>query len=100
MNQPARQDRPWHIHGNFMMALILPMDCWILKLPVIPHIHFLPEVRNLVRLIVGDNNAVGGCNAIVEKIVNVTPTSIAQISASNTKFCKITWFFRNISSYV
>ena len=42
----------------------------------------------LIRLIVGDNNAVGGCNAIVEKIVNVTPTSVAQISASNTAFCK------------
>ncbi len=42
----------------------------------------------LVRLIVGDNNAVGGCNAIVEKLVNVTPTSIAQISATNTNFCK------------
>ena len=42
----------------------------------------------LVRLIVGDNNAVGGCNAVVEKVVNITPTTIAQISASNTKFCK------------
>jgi len=44
--------------------------------------------QKLVRLIVGDNNAIGGCNAIVEKVVNITPTSIAQISASDTKFCK------------
>jgi len=44
--------------------------------------------QKLVRLIVGDNNAVGGCQETVEKIVNVTPTSIAQISASNTSFCK------------
>ncbi len=42
----------------------------------------------LVRLIVRDRNAVGGCNAVVEKIVNITPTSVAQISASDTKFCK------------
>lgn len=44
--------------------------------------------QKLVRLIVGDNNAVGSCSAVVEKIVNVTPTSIAQISSSNTRFCK------------
>ena len=44
--------------------------------------------QKLVRLIVGDNNAVGGCSSVVEKVVNITPTSIAQISASNTKFCK------------
>ena len=44
--------------------------------------------QKLVRLIVGDINAVGGCNAMVEKVVNITPTSIAQISASETKFCK------------
>ena len=44
--------------------------------------------QKLVRLIVGDNNAIGGCNSVVEKVVNITPTSIAQISASNTKFCK------------
>lgn len=44
--------------------------------------------QKLVRLSVGDQNAIGGCNAIVEKVVNITPTSIAQISASNTKFCK------------
>lgn len=44
--------------------------------------------QKLVRLIVGDNNAVGGCNAVVEKVVRITPTTIAQISASNTKFCK------------
>lgn len=44
--------------------------------------------QKLIRLIVGDNNAVGGCNAVVEKVVTITPTTIAQISASNTKFCK------------
>ncbi len=44
--------------------------------------------QKLVRLTVTDNNAVGGCNAMVEHLVNVTPTSIAQISASDTRFCK------------
>jgi len=53
-----------------------------------PVFSFSTGGQKLVRLIVGDNNAVGGCNAVVEKIVNITPTSIAQISASNTRFCK------------
>lgn len=44
--------------------------------------------QKLIRLIVGDNNALGGCSAVVEKVVTITPTTIAQISASNTKFCK------------
>ena len=53
-----------------------------------PVFSFSTGGQKLVRLIVGDNNAVGGCNAIVERIVNVTPTSVAQISASATSFCK------------
>lgn len=43
-----------------------------------------------IRLIAGDNNTVGNCSAIVEKVVHVYPTSIAQIDASETKFCKDT----------
>lgn len=53
-----------------------------------PKFSFATGGQKLVRLLVGDNNAIGGCSAVVEKIVNVTPTSIAQISASETRFCK------------
>lgn len=53
-----------------------------------PTYSFFTGGQKLVRLIARDNNAVGGCNAVVEKLVRITPTSIAQISASNTKFCK------------
>lgn len=44
--------------------------------------------QKLVRLIVGDNNAVGGCSSITEKIIRVSPTAIAQIGTANTSFCK------------
>jgi gliding motility-associated-like protein len=44
--------------------------------------------QKLVRLTVGDNNAVGGCQATLEKIVRITPTAIAQIGTANTSFCK------------
>jgi PKD repeat protein len=53
-----------------------------------PVFSFATGGQKLIRLSVTDNNAVGGCNAVVEKLVNVTPTSIAQISASQTRFCK------------
>ena len=53
-----------------------------------PVFSFASGGLKLVRLSVGDANAVGSCSAIVEKVVNITPTSIAQISASNTRFCK------------
>lgn len=42
----------------------------------------------LVRLVVGDNNAVGSCSAVVEKTVRISPTAIAQIGTANTSFCK------------
>lgn len=42
----------------------------------------------LVRLSVTDRNAVGGCSSVVEKVINVYPTTIAQINASQTNFCK------------
>lgn len=42
----------------------------------------------LVRLSVTDVNAVGGCSSTVERIINVFPTTIAQINASQTNFCK------------
>ncbi len=42
----------------------------------------------LVRLSVTDVNAIGGCSSIVEKTINVFPTTIAQINASQTNFCK------------
>jgi gliding motility-associated-like protein len=42
----------------------------------------------LVRLIAGDDNVVGDCRVVAEKVVHVYPTSIAQIDASQTKFCK------------
>jgi len=41
-----------------------------------------------IRMIAGDDNTVGRCAAIVEKVIHVYPTSIAQIDASQTKFCK------------
>ncbi len=44
--------------------------------------------QKLVRLMVTDNNAIGGCEAIVERIVRITPTAIAQIGTANTSFCK------------
>jgi gliding motility-associated-like protein len=44
--------------------------------------------QKLVRLYVGDGNVIGDCNSMIEKVVNITPTSIAQIDASGTKFCK------------
>jgi len=44
--------------------------------------------QKLVRLAAQDNNAVGGCHAVVEYIVRVTPTAIAQIGTANTSFCK------------
>jgi gliding motility-associated-like protein len=53
-----------------------------------PVFTFYSGGQKLIRLMATDNNAVGGCNAIVEKIINITPTSIAQISASDTRFCK------------
>jgi gliding motility-associated-like protein len=53
-----------------------------------PLFSFSTGGKKLVRLTVVDDNAVGGCNSIVEKLVNITPTAIAQISASQTKFCK------------
>ena len=53
-----------------------------------PVFSFTSGGQKLIRLSVIDNNAVGGCSAVVEKLVNVTPTSIAQISASQTRFCK------------
>lgn len=58
------------------------------KTDINPIITYSNGGLKLIRLIVGDNNAVGGCNAVVEKVVRITPTTIAQISASNTKFCK------------
>jgi len=42
----------------------------------------------LIRLTVTDRNAVGGCSSVVEKTINVFPTTIAQINASQTNFCK------------
>jgi gliding motility-associated-like protein len=54
-----------------------------------PVFSFASGGQKLIRLRVVDNNAVGGCNAVFEKIVNITPTSIAQISASDTRFCKV-----------
>jgi len=42
----------------------------------------------LVRLTVTDVNAVGGCSSIVERTIDVFPTTIAQINASQTNFCK------------
>jgi len=44
--------------------------------------------QKLVRLTVGDNNAVGGCQATVEQVIRITPTAIAQIGTANTSFCK------------
>lgn len=44
--------------------------------------------RKLIRLIAGDNNTVGDCHAVLEKIIDVFPTSIAQIGSTQTKFCK------------
>ena len=44
--------------------------------------------HKLVRLIVGDINAIGSCTALVEKVVRITPTAIAQIGTANTSFCK------------
>ncbi len=44
--------------------------------------------RKLVRLIAGDNNTVGDCHAVYEKIIDVYPTSVAQIGSTQTKFCK------------
>lgn len=42
----------------------------------------------MVRLSVTDRNAVGGCSSVVERVINVYPTTIAQINASQTNFCK------------
>lgn len=53
-----------------------------------PTFQFASGGHKLVRLTVVDNNATGGCNAIVEKIVRITPTAIAQIGTAKTSFCK------------
>ncbi len=44
--------------------------------------------QKFIRLTVADRNSIGGCSALVEKVIDVFPTSIAQINASQTKFCK------------
>ncbi len=44
--------------------------------------------KKLIRLIAGDDNTVGDCHAIYEKVIDVFPTSIAQIGSTQTKFCK------------
>ncbi len=44
--------------------------------------------KKLVRLVARDNAAFGSCAVTTEKIIDVFPTSIAQIDASGTRFCK------------
>lgn len=41
-----------------------------------------------IRLIAGDNNTVGNCHGTIEKVIQVFPTSIAQIGSTQTRFCK------------
>ena len=53
-----------------------------------PVMHYDKGGKKFIRLTVGDKNSIGGCSALVEKVIDVFPTSIAQINASQTKFCK------------
>jgi gliding motility-associated-like protein len=44
--------------------------------------------RKLIRLRAGDRNTVGNCFETVEWVITISPTSIAQINATQTNFCK------------
>ena len=44
--------------------------------------------RKLIRLRATDRNTVGNCFETVERVITISPTSIAQINASATNFCK------------
>lgn len=53
-----------------------------------PTIIYSAGGEKLIRLNVRDNNTIGSCQAMVEKVVRITPTAIAQIGTANTSFCK------------